>query len=66
MPVSATKFLTARQVHERYAISDMTLWRWLHDEQLAFPKPTFIRSRRYFSHSDLEAWDASQRQIAHG
>ena len=56
-----TLYLTARQVRERYQISDMTLWRWLKDNDLQFPKPTIIRSRRYFDELSLRAWDKKQR-----
>ena len=57
-------YLTARQVRERYQISDMTLWRWLRDEKLGVPKPTVIRNRRYFHATELDAWDAKQREGA--
>jgi hypothetical protein len=34
------------QVRARYGgVSDMTLWRWLHDEQLGFPQPIRINGR---------------------
>ena len=37
-------------------ITDMTLWRWLQDEQLAFPQPIRIKTRRYWRYCDLNAW----------
>ena len=37
-------------------ISDMSLWRWLHDESLAFPKPIYIARRRYWREADVIAW----------
>jgi predicted DNA-binding transcriptional regulator AlpA len=37
-------------------VSGMTLWRWLHDESLGFPKPTVIRNRRYWDASEVEAF----------
>ncbi|MCI0348840.1 MAG: hypothetical protein L0Z53_05385, partial [Acidobacteriales bacterium] len=59
-------FLTARQVCARYGgISDMSLWRWLHDEQLAFPQPLVISKRRYWRLGELEAWER-RRAAAHG
>jgi predicted DNA-binding transcriptional regulator AlpA len=52
---------TAAQVRSRYGnISDMTLWRWLQDANLRFPKPLTINGRRYWKISDLEAWEISQ------
>lgn len=56
-------YLTARQVRERYQISAMSLWRWLRDDALGFPKPTVIRNRRYFEVRALDAWDLRQREV---
>ncbi len=54
-------FGTAASVRARYDdISDMTLWRWLQDEELSFPKPILIKGRRYWRWSNLDAWDAAQ------
>ena len=50
-------FLPAAKVRERYGISDMSLWRWLNDPDLAFPKPLYIRGRRFWRISDLEGWE---------
>ena len=36
----------------------MTLWRWLADDGLHFPKPLRINGRRYFAVDDLDAFDA--------
>ena len=56
-----TAFLTANQVRQRYgSISDMTLWRWINDPALRFPKPTFINRRRYFAVGRLDEFDARQ------
>ncbi|RWD50873.1 MAG: AlpA family phage regulatory protein [Mesorhizobium sp.] len=51
-------FLQARQVRERYNVSDMTIWRWLRD--LDFPQPVYISRYRYWRVSDIEAWEARQ------
>jgi predicted DNA-binding transcriptional regulator AlpA len=37
-------------------ISDMTLWRWLADDNLAFPRPIYIGKRRYWREADILAW----------
>jgi predicted DNA-binding transcriptional regulator AlpA len=37
-------------------VSDMTLWRWLHDPTLAFPKPIYIGRRRYWREAEIFAW----------
>ncbi|MER8625551.1 helix-turn-helix domain-containing protein [Mesorhizobium sp. M1143] len=53
-------YLTAKQVLARYHITDMTLWRWLADETLAFPKPMAVNRRRYFLEADLVAWERAR------
>jgi len=55
------QYRTARDVRDRYNVSDMTIWRWLADEKLAFPKPLVIRRRRLWDTEDLDAFDARQR-----
>lgn len=56
----AEMYLTGPQVTQRYQISNMTLYRWQHDENLNFPKPMTVNRRKYFKESDLADWDRSQ------
>jgi predicted DNA-binding transcriptional regulator AlpA len=51
------QFLPARKVWERYGVTSMTLWRWLRDENLRFPRPVYIRRRRYWRTGDLVRWE---------
>jgi len=37
----------------------MSLWRWLRDTELGFPKPLRINDRRYWHESELVAWERS-------
>ncbi len=39
-------------------VSDMTVWRWLRDERVQFPKPVSINKRNYWRRGDLRAWQA--------
>ena len=56
-----TVYRNARQVRARYAgLSDMTLWRWLHDGDLGFPQPIRINGRRFWKEDDLTAWERTQ------
>jgi len=56
-------YLPAAQVRQRYGgISDMTLWRWLNDPALDFPKPLRIKRRRYWKPCRLDAFDHAQAQ----
>ena len=60
--MSNKTLLTAPAVRRRYDnVSDMTLWRWLHDQKLLFPRPIYIRRRRYWLADELDAFDAAQR-----
>lgn len=59
------KYLTAAMVRDRLGgISDMTLWRWLHDDSLQFPQPVVINRRRFFALDQIEEFEASHRPIA--
>ena len=49
--------ITFKQVREILGgISDMSLWRFLHDKHLGFPKPIYINRRRLWSYDELKAW----------
>lgn len=55
------RYLTASQVKARFGgISDMTLWRWLQDDALGFPKPMVVNRRRLFREDAILGWEASR------
>ena len=54
------RYLPARQVWERYGVSDMTLWRWLRDPSKGFPQPIRIGRYRYWPLSELVAFERRQ------
>lgn len=45
-------------------VSDMSLWRWLNDNKLNFPKPIYISRRRYWREADVIAWLEAQEVVA--
>ena len=45
-------------------VSDMTLWRWLNNSQLDFPKPIVIGRRRYWREVEVIAWIERQAVAA--
>lgn len=45
-------------------ISDMSLWRWLNNPDLSFPKPIYIGRRRYWKEADVLAWLEAQEEAA--
>ena len=53
--------LTSKQVRDMLGgISDMSLWRFLHDKHLNFPKPIYINRRRFWSSKELSEWFQKQ------
>lgn len=51
------KLISAAAVRDLCAgISDMTLWRWLNDPEMDFPKPVYIGKRRYWREAELAEW----------
>lgn len=60
VPRSTEDLIPAAQVLARYHISDMTLFRWLKNPRLNFPNPIRINGRRYWRHSDLQAFEEQQ------
>ena len=55
------RWIGAPQVRKRYNdLSDMGLWRWLHDPKLNFPHPHYVNGRRYWRISQLERWERAR------
>lgn len=55
--------LTSTQVCGRFGgVTTMSLWRWMHDENIAFPKPVKINNRNYWRLGDLRDWQATRPQ----
>jgi predicted DNA-binding transcriptional regulator AlpA len=44
-------------------VSDMTLHRWLNDQNKAFPRPIYIGRRRYWREADIIAWLNAQAEV---
>jgi predicted DNA-binding transcriptional regulator AlpA len=57
------RFLPARQVLERYSVSDMTLFRWLRSPQMKFPRPVYFGRLRFWRERDLTSWERSRPTI---
>lgn len=59
------KLIPAATVRELCGgVSDMTLWRWLENPALDFPRPIYISRRRYWRHADVLAWVETQAEAA--
>ena len=49
-----------RDVAARYNVHVRIIERWIADPMLSFPKPLYIRGRRYFKAGELKAWEDLQ------
>jgi len=57
---------TARKVRSQLGdISDVSLWRWIRNPDLNFPKPTRISGRLYFRSDEIDAWIEAQAAAEH-
>lgn len=63
---STDRFLTSAQTRARYGhVSDMWLWRRLHDGS-GFPSPMVVNKRRFWQLADLIAWEQAIKHRAAG
>lgn len=58
--MTSQMFLTGPQVQARYHKSHVSIWRWVNDNSLGFPKPIKINRLNYWKLSELEAWEEAQ------
>lgn len=42
----------------------MTIWRWLADPKMDFPRPIYIGPRRYWKEADILAWLESRQEVS--
>jgi len=54
------RLVPARQICLHYTICSRTLSRWLAQDDLGFPRPMVVNGRRYWSLTEIEAWDRAQ------
>jgi len=63
----SNKYLSASEVMQRLGKSQMTIWRWLRDPKMNFPKPYRFQRQRAWSLCELLAWERSTKEEnAHG
>jgi predicted DNA-binding transcriptional regulator AlpA len=60
----APELIIAARLSKRLGVSNVTLWRWRHDELFGFPKGKLINRRVYFPWHEVAAWLERQQQIA--
>jgi predicted DNA-binding transcriptional regulator AlpA len=57
-------YLTGPQIKARYGCSYQTVWRWMNDPALEFPKPLKINNRNRFALDEIEAFERKQKTAA--
>ena len=51
------KLISAHAVRDLCGgVSDMSIWRWLNNPAMSFPKPVYIAKRRYWREIEIAAW----------
>jgi len=66
-PINTDVLVTAKLLKARLGgISDMTIWRWLHDPKLGFPAPVVINKRRFWYLGDIVDFEARHRSNTSG
>ena len=61
----ATKiYLTGPQIKARYGCSYQTIWRWMNNAEMEFPKPLKINNRNRFALEEIEAFERRQKTAA--
>jgi hypothetical protein len=61
---SNSTYLPDRKVAERYGVSVRTLDRWDRTPSLGFPRPTYIRDRKYRNVELLERFERDRAVLA--
>jgi predicted DNA-binding transcriptional regulator AlpA len=62
--IDANEFIPGPKLRAKLGISAVTLWRWRHDEQAAFPAAKVINGRLYFPAGAVSDWLARQPEAA--
>ena len=56
----AVTYIPGPKVKARYNVTDMTIHRWLHDDDMDFPRPYYFGRFRYWRLYELEVWERAQ------
>jgi predicted DNA-binding transcriptional regulator AlpA len=62
--VAPADLIMAARLSRRLGVSDVTLWRWRHDERTGFPKARRINGHVYFPWTEVAAWLERQQQVS--
>jgi predicted DNA-binding transcriptional regulator AlpA len=61
---SEQRYVSRREVRQIFPVSDMTIWRWQRDPQVAFPAPVKLgrNGRNFWWLPAILDWDAKRRR----
>jgi predicted DNA-binding transcriptional regulator AlpA len=56
---AAERYLSRRELRALFPVSDMTIWRWTQDPQIAFPKPVKLgrNGRNFWWLPEILKWE---------
>ena len=57
------RYITRRELRALFPVSDMTIWRWQHDPEVAFPAPVKLNNngRNYWWFPAICDWEQRRR-----
>jgi hypothetical protein len=58
------QWITGPRLARHFNVTPMSIWRWLRDPNLAFPRPTQIRKRNFWRVADIREFE--KRMVAAG
>jgi predicted DNA-binding transcriptional regulator AlpA len=59
------RYISRRELRQLLPVSDMTIWRWQHDPQIAFPAPVKpgINGRNFWWLPAIRYWEQGRRTV---
>jgi len=57
------EWLTINHVKARFGVHAETVSRWVKRDDLGFPKPVKINTRRYWSREEITRWERRRRML---
>ena len=56
------RYISRRELRAHFPVSDMTIWRWMHDPEVAFPRPHKLgrNGRNFWWLPEILEWERSR------
>lgn len=59
-------FLSVKAISEKFSVTRSTIYRWLQDPQMGFPKPIKIGHSTRWDEAEINSWVEAQKVKARG